>query len=289
MKTKLMATLISGAALLASCEDSGMTNSDQINSQSTASMQISLVDAPATYEAVLIDVVGLEYRTYNEDSVSAESEDSVEVEGAEGTWTTVEIDPTVYDLLELNNGTEAVLANIDIKAETLSEIRMILGSGNQLVLAGDTIDLKVPSGSESGLKIKVDEKMEAGGNYKLVLDFDVAKSIVEAGKSGKFILKPVIHANLDKTDEAPQYGSISGVVWPDSVSSVVYVINTDKDSVSTIPEDNGTFLLEMLDEASYTVVALPQEGLGYTLATQTDVNVVAGQTTELDTLQFAHN
>ncbi|HAZ25659.1 MAG TPA: hypothetical protein DCY95_14560, partial [Algoriphagus sp.] len=68
--------------------------------------------------------------------------------------------------------------------------------------------LKTPSAQQNGLKIKVNQPIEGGQSYNLVIDFDVAKSIVVAGNSGNIILKPVLRAYLEEA------AGISGLVLP---------------------------------------------------------------------------
>ena len=286
MKTRFSMMMLAAVYVLSSCDSSDSMDSPE----GKATMQITLVDDPAAYEAVLIDVQGIEYKLeIDDDDIEDEDDYDNGDEGSriyddEGEWIYVDIEPRVYDILELQNGTEAVLADVDIEAGELKEVRLILGDNNQVVIDGDTLDMKVPSGSSSGLKVKVDSDIEAGESYELVVDFDAAKSIVHTG-SDKYILKPVIRAKLIESDE-PEYGAIAGVVAPDSVSSVVYIINEDEDSVSTMPEPNGYLLVEMLEAGFYDVVAIPSEESGLTGASALDVEVMIDVTTELDTLKF---
>ncbi|WP_421873671.1 DUF4382 domain-containing protein [Marinoscillum sp.] len=287
MKLKLLTILMAAVVALASCDD---TNTDSMDTPGTATMKISLVDDPATFDAVLIDVQGVEYKLDTEDQNDEddgednEDETDSRILDDEGEWVYVDIDPTVYDILQLQNGTEAVLADVDIEVGDLEEVRLILGDNNKVVVDGDTLDMTVPSGKSSGLKVKVDGDIEEGADYELVIDFDAAKSIVHTG-SGKYLLKPVIRVKLMEVD-VPEYGAISGVVAPDSVSSVVYVIDADEDSVSTMPEDNGSFLVERLDAGMYSVVAVPAEESGLNSTSAMDVEVMVDITTELDTLKF---
>ena len=291
MKLKLFALLLASVYALSSCDDNSSDSMD--TPEGTATMQISLVDDPAAYDAVLIDVQGVEYKLEAEDieddddsddNDDSEEDESGRISDDDGEWVYVDIEPRIYDILELQNGTEAILADVDIEVGELKEVRLILGEMNQVVIDGDTLDMKVPSGSTSGLKVKVDSEIEAGQAYELVIDFDAARSIVHTG-SDKYILKPVIRAKIIEAD-VPSYGAISGVVAPDTIASVVYIINEDEDSISTMPEPNGYFLVEMLEAGFYDVVAIPSEESGLTGASALDVEVMIDVTTELDTLKF---
>ena len=158
MKTRFSMMMLAAVYVLSSCDSSDSMDSPE----GKATMQITLVDDPAAYEAVLIDVQGIEYKLeIDDDDIEDEDDDDNGDEGSriyddEGEWIYVDIEPRVYDILELQNGTEAVLADVDIEAGELKEVRLILGDNNQVVIDGDTLDMKVPSGSSSGLKVKVD-------------------------------------------------------------------------------------------------------------------------------------
>lgn len=51
--------------------------------------------------------------------------------------------------------------------------------------------LKVPSGSESGLKVQVNKDIKPNQTYVFTLDFDAHKSVVKTGNN-QYLLKPVV-------------------------------------------------------------------------------------------------
>ncbi len=226
-----------------------------------AKVKVILVDAPADYESVLIDVVDVEVKT--------------------DVWESLDgVEKKVYDILELTNGNEVLLGDIELPEGELNEIRLILGDNNQLVIDGETIDLDTPSASQSGLKIKLDAMLEAGVTYKLILDFDAAKSIVKAGNSGKYNLKPVIRAHMDA-----QTGAIKGMIDPIETDCVVYAI-VGTDSVSTYPNEEGKFLIRALEATTYRVVAIPTLESGLEEVAKENVEVSVGEVTDVETLTF---
>ena len=64
-----------------------------------------------------------------------------------------------------------------------------MGSDNTVVVGGVSYPLTIPSGSESGLKIKVSKKLNATLET-LVIDFDAALSINL--EPGGYKLRPVL-------------------------------------------------------------------------------------------------
>ena len=245
--------------LFSSCEDNG---------NQTAKIKISLIDAPANYQKVLIDIQDVQVNTSGD-------------ENTENDWQSLDSSKSgVYDLLQLTNGEEAFLGEIELPEGQLSQVRLILGEGNQLTVDGNEINLSIPSGSESGLKLNIGTSIEAGVTYKLVIDFDAARSIVKAGQSGIYNLKPVIRASMEA-----QMGAIKGVVNPSNIESVIYAV-TGNDSISTYPDEQGQFLIHALESGTYKVVAIPDQNSGFTEVSVENVEVATGEVTPLDTLKL---
>ena len=63
---------------------------------------------------------------------------------------------------------------------------------NSRFVTGTSHELKVPSGYQTGIKIVKGFSIAVSQTTELLLDFDAAKSVVQAGKSGKWLLKPTI-------------------------------------------------------------------------------------------------
>ena len=243
-------------AFFASCDDD--------SNPGMAQLQVKMIDAPADYDQVIIDVEDV--------MVKSEDEEWVSLNGVVNTR---------YDLLELTNGNSVFLGEVSLPEGRLNQIRLLLGDDNDVVIDGITHDLTVPSGSESGLKVNVHTDLEAGITYTLVLDFDAGKSVVEAGNSGKYNLKPVIRAEMEALT-----GAISGVISPVEASPVVYAISVSNDTVTSYPDVNGQFMIGALDAGIYTVVAEPSTESSFNTVSTEGVIVVTGEVTTIDTLEL---
>jgi len=95
-----------------------------------------------------------------------------------------------YDLLKLRNKQEKI-TDVTLEKGTYTQIRLIVDSG-QITVSSQTHDLTVPSPE---VKIPVVFDVLEGGTTTIVLDFEADNSIhwVNAGQSGQYILRPVIH------------------------------------------------------------------------------------------------
>jgi len=105
-------------------------------------------------------------------------------------WVSLNTNAAIYNLLGLQNGVDTVLATGVVPTGALIEVRFVLGSDNSIVIDSTEYPLTIPSGSESGLKIKVDRQLNASID-SLLIDFDAALSIIKTGND-KYILKPVL-------------------------------------------------------------------------------------------------
>src|SRR4249920_1514661 len=159
--------------------------------------------------------------------------------------------PGLYNLLDFTNGKDTIIADAMVPAGNLSQIRLILGDNNYIVTkSNETIPLKTPSGQTSGLKVQVHQDVTGGILYRLVLDFDAGKSIVKAGNSGNYLLKPVLRI----ISLIPSGGDIFGVVMPDSAKTFVFAIQ-GLDTIASTSTDttSGKFLFKDIPAGNYSL------------------------------------
>lgn len=260
MKTKLMLFAVVGLtiAVFTACEkETNQSSSNKVN------LTIHLTDAPAEYDAVLIDIQDVLINRSGEDQG----------------WTSLEnIEKGIYNLLDLTGGVDTLIATAELDTGLVSQIRLVLGENNSLVIDEDTLALNTPSAQQSGLKIKINQHFNAGVNYKILLDFDAAKSVVKAGNSGKYNLKPVIRTIVEALD-----GGISGTV-ADSVRAVVYAIK-DNDSAASYTDNKGFFMVQGLEEGIYSLAISPEEGWSDT--TIYGISVFTGSITGLGEIEIS--
>lgn len=111
----------------------------------------------------------------------------------ENEWDTLEMRTYsgIYNLLDYQNGLDTVIGRVVTTFDYIKEIRLVLGDTNFIVAQEDTFDLKIPSGSQSGLKIKTCIDLRDVDEYELIIDFDAEASLHQTG-NGRYQLKPVI-------------------------------------------------------------------------------------------------
>lgn len=226
--------------------------------EGNARIEVWLTDAPGDFDEVNVEVVGVEIN-------SGEDE--------QNGWRSVETKAGVYNLLELTNGLDTLLGAVEIPAGRIAQIRLKLGSKNTLKIDDETYPLTTPSAQQSGLKLRLNETFTAGVTYKILLDFDVARSIVSRGNGG-YSLKPVIRSIAEATS-----GAIKGSVEPKEAHPAIYAIANQDTVGTTFTDSTGQFLLRGIPAGSYRVVFAPAEG--YQKKETSDVAVSTGAVTDL--------
>lgn len=232
----LLSTLLSLSLFSCITEDSVSTGSGSTR------LNVRLTDSPGDYEEVNVDIRGMRVNmTSNENE-----KDWIEIEN---------FNSGIYNLLELTGGVDTLLASNEIPAGKIYQIRLILGTENSVKVKGKLYPLQTPSAQQSGLKLKVNAQIQEGLHYNMLLDFDAARSVVQAGKSGKYILKPTITVITELAS-----GSIKGIVKPAEAHPAIWAIAGADTIAGTYASESGEFLLRGLSENTYKVIFKPAGG-----------------------------
>lgn len=268
LKSVLGAVVIIMALLLmVNCE------SDNSSKNETARVQLKLVDEPGDYLEVNIEIIDIQYKSSDDD----ENWESFTPEDGY---------PINVDITELIAGNSLLLTDEVVPVGILKQVRLVLSDNNTLKIEGEDelIPLETPSAEQSGLKLKFDKELEAGFVYSFILDWNVQKSIVKAGNSGKYILKPVIKVNAEVSS-----GSISGKVIEiieevetPIANQAVEVYSTDDILVKdTFTNENGDFVIQGLEAGNYILKITKQD---YKVYESSTVNVEVGNVKSVGTI-----
>lgn len=210
-------------------------------------MTVRLVDAPVPgYKEININV------------------QEVQIGQGDSDWITLGNPNTTVNLLTLTGGvSETLVDGAALPAGHYDQMRLVLGSGNTVKLADDSIhDLKIPSGLQSGLKLVVNFDIEPGTTKDVFIDFDAARSIMlhQAGNKDKYILRPTIRA-IDKILTGSVTGTLTDAATGAGLAGATVTAQTLDTSGnasiirSVVTNSNGTYTLDLLpmDVACYLV------------------------------------
>jgi hypothetical protein len=245
-RSAILPLLVSSFALAVGLAACGGGSSSSDTGQGT--LKLGLTDAPACgYDQVNVTVAKVRV---NQSATAADTDAG---------WTDITLSPPVrVDLLSLANGTFTALGQAPLAAGHYSQIELVLAANdtahpmaNSVVPTGGAeVALTTPSAQQSGLKLNADIDIAANQLADFLLDFNACKSVVHAGNSGKYLLKPVISV-------IPNYISgVSGYVDASLVAAGASVSAQQAGVVvkATAPDSTGKFTLEPVAPGTYDVV-----------------------------------
>ena len=258
-----------------SSSDESVNAPDPGDETGESRLQLILVDAPGDYLEVNVEIVDVLYN---------------DQDGDQG-WVSLG-DPEDYpinvDLTELVAGNDLLLTDEIIPAGNLEQIRLVLGEDNTVVVEGDsgepeTYPLSTPSAQQSGLKLKIEEELQAGFTYTFILDWDVNRSVIKAGNSGNYNLRPVINVIAEISS-----GSITGVVQGNEevlADVVIEILDENEEYVSSSLTDAfGVFLAQGLAEGNYKL-SINVEGFDPYLSPES-IPVTPGQVIDVGIIEL---
>ena len=280
MKFHFNLKLALGGVMLAGLAACGGGGSSSGATADSGTLRLALTDAPSCgYDAVNVTIQKVRV---NQSSTAGDTD---------GGWSEVVLNPARrVDLLTLTNGVLDELGQTPLPTGKYTQLRLVLADNdgthpmaNSVVPTGGTeTPLKTPSGQQSGVKANINIDIAANKMADFVLDFDACKSVVVAGNSGQYLLKPVVSV-------IPRYVSgVTGFVDSTLVNGSTSVSLQQGGVVikATTPGVNGQFLLQPVAPGSYTLVLTAP---GRTTAMVTNVAVAAETVTPVNASGTALN
>ncbi|MEI6499872.1 MAG: DUF4382 domain-containing protein, partial [Armatimonadota bacterium] len=170
--------------------------------------------------------------------------------------------PCVVDVMQLQFQ-QQLLGEAAIPAGEYSEVRLVLAANvagqdpvNYVRYTADPaqrVALRTPSGEQSGLKVVGRFTVQAGLMSVIVLDFDPARALVQAGPN--LTLKPTGIRITQAVQTLSTYGALTGMVSPvaaRSTATVSVVPRGQTQSIvkGTVDPDTGEFRV-LLPQGDY--------------------------------------
>lgn len=260
----------------------GACSTDDSSSDETK-LEVRLMDAPGDFQQVVLDVIKIEVHLKEENNPDG--------------WQLLPFQAQAINVLDYVNGRSALLVSTDFQPGDLKEIRLILGPNSYVVgRDGQRYDLKTPSGQTSGVKLKLDKAtLRERETFQLLLDFDVARSIVERGnwrpgndKKERYLLKPVIRVLAQELR-----ASLRGTATPAAARPQVLAIRqsiTPADTFSTAADaTSGAFQFSGLPSGTYRIelfptTTAPTGQTAYRNVTVNGITIVNDQVKELGSI-----
>jgi hypothetical protein len=235
---RFVSLLVVGALLvLVACESAGDGEAG------TGTLVIQAFDAPfqGDVQHINLNIVEVSVHRANADTTDTTSG-----------WIVLSEVDTVIDFLELVNGQIATLIEEDLETGQYSQLRLLLGDSSAIVVDGNSYELKVPSGSQSGVKLNLGFSIEENEIAEIYLDFDASRSINKHPSQDRYTLRPTF-----KVFKSVLSGTISGMVTDTSgvgLEDIVVQASFGGDTTSTITSESGSYQF-ILEAGTYDLEA----------------------------------
>ena len=169
----IVGLLLFSSVLFASCDKNNDANTAAEKSQTR--VFVYLHDQADNYQQVNVDIQQVIIKGYG-------NNDEYDLADNAG----------VYNLLDYQNGLDTLLGEITVDYDSISQIRLVLGPENSVMVDSVLYPMETPSAQQSGLKINVHGELMYVDTFIVSLDFDVSESVHQLG-NGTYQLHPVIH------------------------------------------------------------------------------------------------
>ena len=180
---------------LFSCQKEGSSKNETVP-EGQQRVKIFLSDNPVNFDAVYVDIQQVIVQVIPDSCRGRDNNNNDCFDDNEyrcSVWDTLDIRAGVYNLLNLSNGTDTILANGLTLAGRVNKIKLVLGDNNSVVIDSVSYPLSL-WGSQHTVTLQVkgadiDELNPA--DLQLWLDFDAGGSIVKVSNN-RFVLRPKI-------------------------------------------------------------------------------------------------
>jgi hypothetical protein len=212
--------------LYTSCRKETTTNTSIPQGQQKLSIHLS--DSPINFDAVNVDIQKIQVEILPDSC--RRHRDSCAV------WDTLDIKAGVYNLLDLANGTDTILANGLTVSGNILKLRITLGDNNSVVIDSVSYPLTLWNDTHTvDVAIRGEDVDQIGANdLQLWLDFNAGQSIVRIANN-HFVLRPYIRVWVPS-----HTASIKGYVLPGAAQAVVAAV-FNGDTLVAIPRRHDGF------------------------------------------------
>lgn len=265
-------------------------NSESVIPEGQQRVRIRLSDNPVPYQAVNVDIQQVIVQVIPDSCLGSSNgngdrdhhhhdECYNDNEYRCSVWDTLNIRPGVYNLLNLANGTDTLLASGLTLQGRINKIKLVLGSNNSVVIDSVSYPLSLYGNNHTWtILVRGSDIQEiTPTDLQLWLDFDAGGSIVKVSNN-HFVLRPRVKVWLPA-----QTASISGKVLPKDAGAIVAAY-TATDTLVAIPDHrDGRFKIRGLSGTSAKVF-INATANNYKDTTILNVTLQRGQDTNLGTI-----
>jgi len=271
--------------LFFACNKNNSSGSNPNIPPGKSQVSIFMMDDPIQFSKVLIDIrqVAVEVDTGTKQSDSDRDDQWDDnycgwhrtKENSSVIWDTLGITPGIYDLLQLRNGVDTLLASGLIPTGKILKVKITLGADNTIYTDSTTHYPLEVFGPHPYFTInvrRVDVSAASTNDFKLWLDFNLERSVFFW--NGEFLLKPYITVFNDQIT-----AKLKGQALPRREVTLITAYNST-DTLYAIPNwGDGNYLIRNVPAGSYSINFKGRDG--YKDTTISNIAVDAGKTVKV--------
>lgn len=218
-------------------------------------LDVYLTDDPARFDAVNIEILSIEAKVdstihQHDDNHGDHDDDHDDLNDHDefGYWTPLNFTPGIYNILQLRNGIDSLIASANISG-TVRKLRITIGTNNTVVDSSITHPLILLNPSNNQIYVGLKNRHRGHNNQgtqSIWIDFDLGRSIFI--QNGQYYLNPNVHPFCDDN-----FGEIEGRVLPLDANALVTAFNAT-DTATAIPFRDGEFKIRGLEPGNYTIL-----------------------------------
>lgn len=213
-------------------------SNDKLNAAPGNNFILRLTDSPAAFTSLYVEITG------------------VDVQHADGKWIQLSNDIHYVNILSLTNGTEIELANkLQLRDGNYIQLRLHFGTDHSITLFNpatnhqnpqETITRKLKWLGNYMIDIPINEEINKHKSANVLLDFDVAQSVIQNGDS--FTLKPVLRVVED--EKTGLKGQVTGT------ENALITLQSATNTFHSYTDPGGHFLFRGIPAGSYQLLVL---------------------------------
>lgn len=261
--------MLAGALALAAlvtigCSKNGMNASNSLP-PGKSQVSISLMDAPAAYTKVLVDIRSVAILV---DTSTTQMDDDDPRQWNFGwfgrgrterdsslVWDTLTVTPGIYDLVRLRNGVDTLLATGTYPSGKLLKIRIELGPRDTVYTDSVSAHPLNVLGHDGTITINVRREhvqLTGSNTFQVWIDFNINRSIWRV--HDQYFLKPWVITFNDH-----DCAKIQGRVIPEHAGALVEAIR-NTDTLYTIPNEDGFYKFRGVSAGTYDLTFKGRNG-----------------------------
>lgn len=289
MPIKWLLAASGGVAVLCmfACNKNNSSNSNPNIPKGKSQVSVYMMDGPQSFYKVLVDIrqvaVEIDTATKQNDSDRDDQWDDNywgwhrDQDHKSVIWDTLSISPGVYNLLDLRNGTDTLLASGLYTTGKIIKIRITLGHDNTVYTDSSTsfpLEIFGPNPFFTINVTRTNVQDVTNNQFKLWLDFNLSRSIFFW--SGTYYLSPFIVVFNDMTA-----AKVQGKLLPEHAGALVEGI-MGTDTIYAIPWDEGNYQFRNVPAGTWSFTFKGKTG--YNDTTIANIKVDSMKTVTLPTI-----